>query len=102
MLILELILSAGESKTKNSFQKLSRYAYLEMRIKKVMLRSGAILCGVAGLLLIPDMLYSARGIAEIQDCADGSKWMMTLHIVITLCLLFLAFWLFARASAPPR
>jgi hypothetical protein len=70
-----------------------------MQTKKLLLRSGAILSGLAGLLLIPDMLYNACGIAEIQDCADGPKWIMALHIFIAFGLFFLTFWLFRESRS---
>jgi hypothetical protein len=63
-------------------------------MKKVMLKTAAILCGLAGLFLVPDLLYNACGIAGIGDCADGPKGTMALHIVVIIGLFVVSYWLF--------
>jgi hypothetical protein len=63
-------------------------------MKKVILNTFAVLCGVAGLLLVPTLLYNACGIAGMQDCADGPKWISALIIVAVIGLFVLSYWLF--------
>lgn len=70
-----------------------------MHMKKVILWSGAALCGLVGVLLLPTLFYNACGIAGMQDCADGSKWVSSLIIMAIVGLFVLSFWLFRRGRS---
>ncbi|HEY6307849.1 MAG TPA: hypothetical protein VI488_15460 [Candidatus Angelobacter sp.] len=64
----------------------------------------ATVSGLLGLLLIPTVLYNVAGLLEIQDGADGPKWMNALVLVACIALVsgafFLSFRLFRSLAAP--
>jgi hypothetical protein len=50
-------------------------------MKKMILKTFAVVVALVGLLLVPTLLYNLCGIAGMQDCADGPKWISSLIIV---------------------
>lgn len=68
-------------------------------MKEPILKATAILCGLVGLLLIPTLFYNVCGIAGLQDCADGPKWVNALVIITVVGLFVLSYWLFRRGRS---
>lgn len=68
-------------------------------MKKVILKASAIVCGVAGLILVPTLFYNAFGIAGIQDCAVGPKWVNAAIVIALFGLFVLSYWLFRKGRA---
>jgi hypothetical protein len=62
-----------------------------------------ILSGVVGIVVIPTMLYHLCGVFNVQDCADGPKWVNALIVVVCAAMtcggFFLAYRLFRRVAA---
>jgi len=67
--------------------------------KKTILKTSAAVAALGGLLLLPTLLYNLCGIAGMQDCADGPKWISSLIIVGIIGLFVVSYWLFQRGRS---
>ena len=65
-------------------------------MKRTVVALCAVVSGAFGLLLIPTALYNLAGLFNIQDGADGSKWVMVLVVLACLGLIFSAIFLAYR------
>jgi hypothetical protein len=71
-------------------------------MKKVILKTSAVLAALIGLVLLPTLLYNLCWLAGMQDCADGPRWISALIIVGIVGLFVLSYWLFQRVAREPE
>jgi len=66
----------------------------------------ALLCALIALGIVPNLVYNACGLAGMQDCADGPKWMLVLNVLLSAIVfggsLFLSYRLFRRKNPSDR
>jgi hypothetical protein len=72
-------------------------------LRKVAFALLGIFLGVVGIVVIPTMLYNLCGLFNLQDCADGPKWVNALIVVVCVAIagggFFLSYRSFRRIAA---